>query len=139
MSTRLKEKYEKLEQILSVLSEESATGTPILVEGKKDVQALRELGFAGPMLTLKTGGKSLTRVVQEIEQVSARRLILLLDFDRRGKEATGILKENLEHAGVVADTRFWHVLKSVLSREIQCIESLTSYLDSLRKRANVTV
>ena len=47
MSTHLKEKVEKIEQILTQLTEESAKGKPIVVEGKKDAQALQELGVNG--------------------------------------------------------------------------------------------
>ena len=58
MSTHLKEKVEKIEQILTKLIEESAKGKPIVVEGKKDAEALQDLGVTGAILTVKTGGKS---------------------------------------------------------------------------------
>jgi len=41
LSTHLKEKREKILKILENLKEESEKGTPIIVEGKKDIQALR--------------------------------------------------------------------------------------------------
>ena len=47
LSTHLKEKVEKIEQIITKLIEESAKGKPIVVEGKKDAQALQELGVNG--------------------------------------------------------------------------------------------
>ena len=88
MSTRLREKEEKLLQLLSELVEESAKGTPVIVEGKKDVKALRVLGVKGIVLSVKTGGKSFQDAVAEIEQLNAPEVILFLDFDRRGKEGT---------------------------------------------------
>ena len=71
MSTRLKEKEEKILQTLETLREESSVGKPIVVEGIKDVEALRELGVRGLVLTVKTGGKSFLEVVSEIEKKGA--------------------------------------------------------------------
>jgi len=87
LSTHLKEKEEKILQILNELAEESAKGRPIIVEGKKDVQALRTLGIGGTVLSVKTGGKSFQDAVAEIEQMDAPEVILFLDFDRRGKRS----------------------------------------------------
>ena len=67
MSTHLKDKLEKIEQVLTKLVEESAKGKPIVVEGKKDVQALARLGVNGTVVTVKTGGKSFLEATQEIE------------------------------------------------------------------------
>ena len=63
MSTHLKDKVEKIEQILTQLTEESAKGKPIVVEGKKDAQALQELGVNGAIVTVKTGGKSFLLII----------------------------------------------------------------------------
>ncbi|MGB9841451.1 MAG: toprim domain-containing protein [Candidatus Bathyarchaeales archaeon] len=134
MSTRLKEKEEKILQILEELAEESAKGTPIVVEGKKDAGALRALGVAGVIVTVKTGGKSLVDVVSEIETLNASEVILLLDFDRRGKESAKLLKERLEHAKITPNLRFWLELSALLGKEVQCVESLTAYLDTSHEK-----
>ena len=124
---------------MAELAEESANGTPIIVEGKKDLDALRAADITGPVLTLKTGGKTFTDALREIENTGATEVILFMDFDRRGKENTRRLKQDLEHAGVSPNLKFWQALSALLQREIQCIESLTSCMENLRKRADVTV
>jgi 5S rRNA maturation endonuclease (ribonuclease M5) len=134
LSTRLKEKQEKLEQIVVKLVEESARGKPIVVEGRKDAQALQELGVHGKILTVKSGGKSFLEATAEIEQLGTGTVILLLDFDRRGKEGMARLRLDLERAKVKADTRFWRDLQALVGRELQCIESLPSYLGTLRQK-----
>jgi 5S rRNA maturation endonuclease (ribonuclease M5) len=134
LSTKLKEKEEKIQRIIAALTEESEKGKPIIVEGKKDAQALRELGVNGKILTVKTGGKSFIEATAEIEKLGAREVILLLDFDRRGKEGTERLQQNLERAKIKANTRFWRELHAFVGREIQCIESLTSYLKTLQEK-----
>ena len=134
MSTRLKEKEEKILQVLEALAEESAKGKPIVVEGKKDVEALRALGVAGTVLTVKTGGKSFLDAVCEIEKMGVPEVILFLDFDRRGKEGTKRLKQSLERAKIKNNTKLWRSLSALIGKEIQCIESLTAYMNTLHQK-----
>jgi 5S rRNA maturation endonuclease (ribonuclease M5) len=136
LSTRLKEKQEKLEQLVAKLAEEAAKGKLIVVEGKKDAEALQELGVSGAILTVKTGGKSFLEATTEIEKLGVDTVILLLDFDRRGKEGTSRLKHDLERAKIKSDTRFWRELQALIGRETQCIESLPSYLATLKQKAS---
>ncbi len=135
MSNRLKEKEERIHQIIAKLAEESAEGKPIVVEGKKDAETLQELGVNGRIVMIKTAGKSFLQATEEIEQLGANEVILLLDFDRRGKEGTMRLKHSLERAKVKVNTRYWKELHAFVGREIQCIESLTSYLGTLEQKA----
>ncbi len=134
MSTKLKEKEEKIQQIITKLAEESAKGKPIVVEGKKDEQTLRILGINGVIVTVKTGGKSFLEATAEIEKLGAREVILLLDFDRRGKEGTLRLQRNLERSKIKINVLFWRGLRALVGREMQCIESLTSYLSTLQEK-----
>jgi 5S rRNA maturation endonuclease (ribonuclease M5) len=134
VSTRLKNRQEKICQILAGLVEESAKGVPVVVEGKKDADALQSLGVTGPILTLKTGGKNFAQALEEIQATGACDVVLLLDFDRRGKEATKRLKQNLERTKVKPNLKFWVSLQALLSRDVQCIEGLTSYLQTLAQK-----
>ena len=128
MSTHLKDRQEKILQIISKLVEAAAKGAPVVVEGKKDAQAIQQLGVNGTVLTVKTGGKSFLEATAEIEQFGTREVILLLDFDRRGREGTKRLQQNLERAKIKVNARFWLDLQALVGREVQCIESLPSYL-----------
>jgi 2,5-diamino-6-(ribosylamino)-4(3H)-pyrimidinone 5'-phosphate reductase len=134
LSTRLKEKEEKVLKILEALAEESAKGTPVVVEGKKDVEALSALGIDGTVLTVKTGGKTFLAVASEIEKMCTSEVVLLLDFDRRGIEGTKRLKQNLERAKVKSNVKFWRDLSKLLGKDIQSIESLPAYLGTLRAK-----
>ena len=127
----------KIEQILAQLTEESRKGKLIVVEGKKDAETLQELGVNGTILTVKTGGKSFLQAAQEIESLGVSEVILLLDFDRRGKEGTKRLQESLERGKIKVNTKFWRELSGLMSREIQCIECLTSYLRNLQEKAKL--
>jgi 5S rRNA maturation endonuclease (ribonuclease M5) len=138
LSTRLKEKQEKIIQILNALVEASAEGTPIIVEGKKDVEALRCLGVEGNVITAKTGGKSFLDVVSEVERAGAVEVVLFLDFDRRGKEGTTRLKQGFERAKIKANLGLWRALLGLVVKELQCVEGLSAYLETLRVKIGVS-
>jgi 5S rRNA maturation endonuclease (ribonuclease M5) len=134
LSTHLKKKLEKIEQIITKIAEESAKGKRIVVEGKKDTEALQELGVNGKILTVKTGGKSFLGATTEIEALGAGEVILLLDFDRRGIEGIKRLQENLERGKVRVNVRFWRELRGLVGREVSCIESLPSFLATTQQK-----
>jgi 5S rRNA maturation endonuclease (ribonuclease M5) len=134
LSTHLRERQEKIRQTLLCLAEESARGTPIIVEGRKDLETLRTLGVQGRIMTAKTGGKSRLDLISEIEKIGNREVILLLDFDRRGKEWTAILRTNLEKARIKANVTFRKELLRVAGKELKDIEGLAAYLQTLSRK-----
>lgn len=136
MSTRLKEKEERILQVLEELAQKSAVGVPILVEGKKDAETLETLAIKGKIILAKSSGKSLFDLISEVEKCNTREVIILLDFDRRGKELTKLLKQNLEKIKVKPNTLFWKKLMKLVGHEVKDIEGLTSYLKTLKKKAN---
>jgi 5S rRNA maturation endonuclease (ribonuclease M5) len=131
---RLREKEEKIQQVLEELHEEASRGIPVVVEGKNDVENLHLLGIEGNIITVKTGGKSFLDIVTELEQSKVSEVILLLDFDRRGKQGTNRLRHNLEHLGVWVNLEFWRALMHLVSRDVQCVEGLAAYLENLRTK-----
>jgi 5S rRNA maturation endonuclease (ribonuclease M5) len=133
LSARLREKEEKIQHILQCIAAESNKGIPIVVEGKKDVETLRLLDIGGQIMTAKSG-KSLLDVVSEVEKSRPQEVILLLDFDRRGKELTKMLKQHLESAQIMTNITLWHELFSLLGKEVKDIESLGAYLETLRRK-----
>ncbi len=137
MLRRLQDKEEKAIDALKTLNEESASGTPILVEGRKDVATLRELGVRGPIFTVKTGGKSFLDITSELEEQNPAKVVLMLDFDRRGKQGTNRLKRNLEKTGIKIDLSVWLALLKSVGKDVQCVEGLTAYLATLKARIDV--
>jgi len=136
LSTHLKEKREKILKILENLKEESEKGTPIIVEGKKDIQALRTFDIKGKIISAKTGGKSFLDVISEVENTKKREVILLLDFDRRGKELTKNLKKYLETTGIKLNLTFWKKLSSLVGTEVKDVEGLATYMETLKSKIN---
>jgi 2,5-diamino-6-(ribosylamino)-4(3H)-pyrimidinone 5'-phosphate reductase len=134
LSHHLKEKEERILLILECLSEESAKGTPIVVEGKKDIETLKMLNVEGMIIAAKTGGKTFLDTVSEIEKTCKKEVILLLDFDRRGKELTKRLKQHLEKTEIKTNLTFWLNLSSIVGKEVKDIEGLASYMETLKSK-----
>ncbi len=134
MSTHLKEKLEKIEELLERLAAHSAKGIPIVVEGKKDVDALRRLAFNGDIIAAKTR-KSFLALATEIERLDSDEVLLLMDFDRRGKEWTKRLTEYLERSAVKPNAFFWHELQELVGNEVNEVEGLLPYLQTLRSKS----
>ena len=134
MSSRLEEKEEKILRVLEHLTEESAKGKPIIVEGKNDNATLRALGVEGEIISAKAGGKSLLDVIYEVKKSKTQEAILLLDFDRRGKELTKLLKQNLEKTKIKPNLTFWTKLLELVGREVKDVEGLATYMETLKRR-----
>jgi 2,5-diamino-6-(ribosylamino)-4(3H)-pyrimidinone 5'-phosphate reductase len=134
MSTSLQRKAEKLAQLLERLEAEAAKNALIVVEGQNDIEALTELAIQGNIISVKTAGKSFLDILTEIEEHNTNEVILLLDFDRRGKEWTKRLKHRLEEKRVKVNVNFWSKLHALVGHNIKDIEGLPAYMETLKKR-----
>jgi len=134
LSTHLKEKEEQIHKVLEQLAEENLGGKLILVEGNKDIKALRNLGIKGKIISVKTGGKNLLDIISEIEASNLTEVILMLDFDRRGRELTTNLKRHIEKTGINPNLHFWLRLSSLAGKEIKDIEGLATYIERLKNK-----
>jgi 2,5-diamino-6-(ribosylamino)-4(3H)-pyrimidinone 5'-phosphate reductase len=126
---------ENVLQLIERLKDESAKGTPIVVEGQNDIVTLRNLGIQGDILSAKSSGKSLLDVIREAEGRQGDEIILLFDFDRRGVELTKRTAQWLERRRIKANRFFWRRLRSMVRKEVKDVEGLATYLDTLRKKA----
>ena len=133
MTASLQRRTEKLLELLEKLAIEAANGTPIVVEGKKDVSALNQLKIEGKIISSKTSGKSFFDILTEIEEQKVREVILLLDFDRRGVEWTHRLKKHLEKTKIKPNLDFWNRVYGLVGRDLKDIEGLPSWLKTLKK------
>lgn len=134
MSTRLQRKAENLAQLLERLAAEAAKGVLIVVEGQNDIEALKELAIQGNMISVKTAGRSFLDILTEIEEQNISEAILLLDFDRRGREWTKRLKQRLEEKRIKVNISFWNKLHALVGHDVKDMESLPTYLETLKKR-----
>jgi 2,5-diamino-6-(ribosylamino)-4(3H)-pyrimidinone 5'-phosphate reductase len=134
LSTSLKKRVEKILQLLDRLAKESAQGTPIIVEGRKDVNTLRDLSIEGDIISAKTSGRSMLDILDEMEEQNKQEVILLMDFDRRGKEWAKRLTQHFEKMRIKPNLFFWNRLLGLAGRDLRDIEGLATYLENLKKK-----
>ncbi|MDH5419051.1 MAG: toprim domain-containing protein [Candidatus Bathyarchaeota archaeon] len=134
MSTKSEKKLERILKLLERLATESTKGTPIIVEGRNDINALHKLGLEGDIISAKSSGKSFLDVLGEVEGKGKREVILLMDFDRHGKEWTNRLARRLEEMKITPNLLFWRELLGLVGHDVKDIEGLATYLETLRKK-----
>jgi 5S rRNA maturation endonuclease (ribonuclease M5) len=135
LSTKTEKRLERIQKLLERLEKQSVKGTPIVVEGKNDVQALHWLGITGDIILAKTSGKSFLDVLSEIEKKERSEVILLFDFDRRGKEWTRRMARRLEGVKITPNLLFWRMLLGLVGRDVKDIEGLATYVETLKNRS----
>ena len=122
-----KKTLELIEKILEELKEE-CKDKPIVVEGEKDVKALRKLGFKSKIITANKG-ISLTDFCDHIAQ-NYNEIIILTDWDRKGGFLCSTIKKNLE-GRVKCNTYFRKMFaQNVTTKKI---EGLPSWIETLKK------
>lgn len=123
---RSAERLEMLERALDDLRELNAT-MPVVVEGKRDVAALRALGLHGEILMVHSGN-ALIEVCDRLAE-RYREVVALTDWDRTGGHIMRHLRDNLR-----GRVRLHREIRRTLATysEVHDIEALPTYLDTLR-------
>ncbi|MDP2755023.1 MAG: hypothetical protein Q8P40_11630 [Nitrospirota bacterium] len=121
------ERAERLRKIIEALHEINQI-IPVIVEGKKDASALRRLGLIGEIIILHNG-KSLYDFCTDIED-RFHRVIILVDWDKKGKDINKTLSENLKGHWEEFSS-FRELLKLLCQKEISVIEGIPKLLDRL--------
>ena len=98
----------------------------VIVEGKKDERALRELGFS----KIVTLGRPLYQVIEQLPEIDE--VMLLVDLDSEGKKLFGELARNIERRGIKIDNRLRNFFLQY--SKLRQIEGLPSYMLSLELR-----
>ncbi|MEM2063168.1 MAG: hypothetical protein QXJ61_05915, partial [Candidatus Nitrosocaldus sp.] len=117
----------QVRKLVEMLNYESSNGAVVLVEGKRDNNALRALGFSGRIVMLNNH-RGLSRVVDSLEHAS--KIILLLDMDSKGKYLTQRIIAMLTNRKSV-DLFYKKRLMEITRGRIRSIEELMSYRYSI--------
>jgi 5S rRNA maturation endonuclease (ribonuclease M5) len=120
MSSR--DNIERWIKSLDDLREKNKT-IPIIVEGLNDKRALLKLGMQGKIIKLHSQN-TIDDFCKKISLEHAE-VILLLDWDSKGKKLTSALIKNLAVYGVRVNFDFWKLCFSVVS-QLSTVESLPS-------------
>jgi 5S rRNA maturation endonuclease (ribonuclease M5) len=115
------------------------SGCPILVEGKKDVVALRKLGFSGVIEKVNRGWNMPRLVAHLYEQYGTRNsidggaaIILLMDWDRTGGRIQRDILNRLESLDVKLDVHTRKEIARCLKPEGRTVEGLAAHASELK-------
>lgn len=124
------ERLQALEELFRILSELNRK-VPVIVEGKKDVIALRALGLQGEVIQVH-GGKSLYELSEEIHE-KFNEVILLIDWDRKGENLMRTMGNYL--SGLWEEYKTFRETLKLLSRnEALEIEHIPALIERLKRR-----
>jgi 5S rRNA maturation endonuclease (ribonuclease M5) len=124
-----RKRLERIEELLSELSEYSESGAIIIVEGKRDILSLKRLGIEGNF-ELATR-HPLFNFSERIARLGSE-VIILTDWDRRGDLLAVKLSEYFNNFGLKPELQIRNKLKLMCQKEIKDVESLYTYVSSLR-------
>ena len=121
------ERAERLRVIFQALYEVNKR-IPIIVEGKKDVSALRKIGLVGEIITLH-GGMGIYEFCEDIAE-RYHRVILLMDWDNKGEHLSKTVAGHLK--GLWEEfSPFREIVKVLCQKDIKDIEGVPLLLERL--------
>jgi len=126
------ERLEQLEKVLEELEHLSAE-SPVIVEGVRDVAALKRLGITKNVVPLNKG-KSVFSFCEDLSRRS-KSAIILTDWDRRGGQLARMLREGLEANGVKVNDKMRTQIVILSKKEIKDMESMPTFIERLRAMA----
>lgn len=116
----------KLVEYLISLDENSL----ILVEGKKDMAALKSLGIKAEIFQVK--GRNFSKLVCELQEKGKhKKVVIMPDFDREGEEKYQQWSKALR--GIVnVDYLTWKKLRELVARNVKDIEGLPKMVEKIK-------
>jgi len=117
-------RLEEVEDVLSSIRELDGDSC-ILVEGLRDREALRALGVVGKVSCLQRGSGSIS---ERLERIDAKKIIVLTDFDPKGRHLAKLAHRLLAARGRKVDLTTWCMLKSYVGRDVRDVEGLAAYV-----------
>lgn len=115
---------ERDREILETLEElrELSLQMPVIVEGKKDREALQKLDVPGRLVRLNRG-TSVFRLCERLAE-DYTEVLILTDWDRRGGQLSRLLREGLAANDVRANTEVRARLARLCKKEVKDVEGL---------------
>ncbi|MGB6680830.1 MAG: toprim domain-containing protein [Candidatus Bathyarchaeia archaeon] len=133
MNASLRRKFEDIEKTLKRIVSSSRDGIPIIVEGRRDKEALRRLKIPGIVICLKSSGNGFYDFTANL--ADKREVIVLTDFDKEGTRLAAKLIDELTHMKVKVNVAIWKKLKALCRPEVRAIEELDGLVENLREES----
>ncbi|MDD2778280.1 MAG: DNA primase [Methanocellales archaeon] len=124
------DRLQKIEQIICDIKDLSNEGAVIIVEGKKDRDALNELGISDQISLA-----SYQPLLNFAEGISRKtnQAIILTDWDSQGKKMAKKISGYLQASNTKPNNLIRNKIKKLVRNEIKDVEGLSGYVNSLRR------
>lgn len=122
----------RINEFIRTLNHESENGSIIVVEGKRDSEALTKLGFVGEVTEYNRFKGVLD--FADSHQMTDKKIILLLDMDRTGKYLTSRLVSLLQQRGSKVSLTYKKKLCEITNGKVRHIEDIGSYQNLLESK-----
>lgn len=123
------ETVERLRSFIGMLNEESEKGSVIVVEGKRDAEALSRVGFTGSPAVFHHF-KGIADFLDNHDG-AGKNIILLLDMDRTGKYLTSRLVSQLQSRRHSVSLSYKRTLARITNGKVRHVEDLVTYAPRL--------
>jgi len=123
----------RLDKFNYILEFINLSNYPILVEGKRDKRALKELDCTSKIIELNNGNSLLSTVESLVKLYSSKSFIILTDWDRTGNILAGKLKKYGESCDLIPNMKIRNELILIGSKDITCIEELPPLIYKFRR------
>jgi len=120
---------ERLRGFVDMLNEESEKGSVIVVEGRRDAEALSRIGFTGNP-TVFHHFKGIADFL-DCHDDTDKKIILLLDTDRTGKHLTSRLVSQLQSRRHHVNLFYKKALARITNGKVRHVEDLVIYAPHL--------
>ncbi len=121
------ERAERLKIVFQALYEVNKR-IPIIVEGKRDVSALRKIGLVGEIIALH-GGMGIYEFCEDIAE-RFHRVVLLTDWDNKGEHLYKTVAEHLKGSWEEFSP-FREIVKVLCQKDIKDVEGVPLLLERL--------
>lgn len=119
-----------LDELGALLAGLRAADAPVVVEGMRDEAALRALGITAPVLRLHSGVPIL-HFCEKAARRGIKRVILLTDWDRKGRVLFHRLLDGFRGCSVECDIEPWLKLGRLLAGEVREVEGMPGVVERL--------
>lgn len=123
----------KAETLINLIEKfaETSKESAVIVEGKKDVLALRRLGVRGKIISIKNRGYTFSETIEELANMQTS-VIIMTDFDRYGSGLAKKLLISLTEKRIKVNLSFWKQIKSLARSDVKDVESLPKFMERLK-------
>jgi 5S rRNA maturation endonuclease (ribonuclease M5) len=131
---RVEERREALRGLRDLLLEAEESRELIVVEGMRDVAALRALGYGGEIEVYSRCGLLEADLVESFAERGST-ILILTDFDEEGRRLSRRLARHLEMRGVRVDRRLRREVGRLMALlGVYAVEALDDVAEELERR-----